>query len=133
MDYNRNIRILFVDDSLVIRELVESALLELGYLNIESADDGIDALRVCDEAEDEFDFIITDINMPNMDGITLIHELRNRMDYMVTPIMVLSTEWSDEMKQKGKQAGATSWIVKPFDRELLHKAILETIQRVEED
>ncbi|MEA2049837.1 MAG: response regulator [Campylobacterota bacterium] len=132
MDYDRSIRILYVDDSQTIRDLVESCLIDLGYLDIESAEDGVDALRVCDEAEDEFDFIITDINMPNMDGIRLIQELRNKVDYMSTPIMVLTTEWSKEMKKKGKEAGATSWIVKPFDKELIHKGILETIKRVEE-
>ena len=132
MDYDRGIRILFVDDSQTILDMVESSLLELGYLNIESATDGVEALEVCDNAEDEFDFIITDINMPNMDGITLIKHLRNRVDYMSTPIMVLSTEWSKEMKQKGKDAGATSWIVKPFDKELIHKGIIETIKRVNE-
>ncbi|MEA3384315.1 MAG: response regulator [Campylobacterota bacterium] len=129
MDYDRSIRILFIDDSQTIRDMVESALFELGYLNIQSADDGVDALRVCEEAEDEFDFIITDINMPNMDGITFIKEIRNQLDYMSTPIMVLSTEWSSEMKQKGKDAGATSWIVKPFDKELIHSGILQTIEK----
>ncbi|MEA3290312.1 MAG: response regulator [Campylobacterota bacterium] len=127
----RSLRILFIDDSSTIRDMVESALLELGFLNIQSAVDGIDALRVCDEAEEEFEFIITDINMPNMDGIELIHNLRNRMDYISIPIMVLSTEWSNEMKQKGKDAGATSWIVKPFDKELLNRAIEETVNKVE--
>ncbi len=129
MDYNRNIKILYVDDSKTIRDLVESALLDIGYLNIQGAEDGVEALEVCDNSEDEFDFIITDINMPNMDGIEFIYNLRNRLDYMSTPIMVLSTEWSKEMKQKGKDAGATSWIVKPFDKELLHKAILDTIKK----
>jgi two-component system chemotaxis response regulator CheY len=111
--------------------MVESALLGLGYLNIQSADDGVEALELCDS--DEFDFIITDINMPNMDGITLIEHLRNRLDYMSTPILVLTTERTVEMKTKGKQAGATAWMVKPFDQDLLHRAILETIKKVEEE
>ena len=131
MDYDRNIRILYVDDSVTIRDMVESALLELGYLNIQSADDGVEALELCDN--DEFDFIITDINMPNMDGITLIENLRNRLDYISTPILVLTTERTNEMKAKGKQVGATSWMVKPFDKELLHSAILQTIAKVEEE
>ena len=127
MDLNRNIKILFVDDSSTIREMVESALIEIGYINIQSADDGVEALELC--AEDEYDFIITDINMPNMDGIELISRLRDTLDYMSTPIMVLTTEWSAKMKAKGKQVGATSWIVKPFDITLLHRAILETIKK----
>jgi len=132
MDYDRRIRILYVDDSQTILDMMESALLELGYLNIVSATDGVEALEACDEAEDEFDFIISDINMPNMDGITFIQHLRNRLDYMSTPIMVVSTEWSKEMKQKGKDAGATSWIVKPFNKELIHQGILQTIKKANE-
>jgi two-component system chemotaxis response regulator CheY len=130
---SKSIRILFVDDSSVVRTMVESFLLELGYLNIESAVDGLDALEKIDEAEQEFDFIITDINMPNMDGITFIATLRTKLDYASTPIMVLSTEWSNEMKQKGKDAGATSWIVKPFDLQLINNGIKQTIKRSNED
>jgi len=131
MDYNRNIRILYVDDSMTIRDMVESSLIGLGYLNIQSAEDGVEALQLCDE--DEFDFILTDVNMPNMDGITLIEHLRNRLNYMSTPILVLTTERTVEMKAKGKQAGATAWMVKPFNQELLHRAILSTIAKSEED
>jgi len=130
---NGNLKILYVDDSSVVREMVESFLFELGYLNIEGAVDGLDALEKVDEAEDAFDFIITDINMPNMDGITFIKKLRGQFDYMSTPIMVLSTEWTDEMKLKGKEAGATSWIVKPFDLQLIKKGIEATLQKVNED
>lgn len=134
MDINdKSIRILYVDDSQTVRDMVESLLLELGYLNIQGAEDGIDALEKIDETEDEFDLIITDINMPNMDGITFIRELRSKLDYAATPIMVLSTEWSDEMKQKGKNAGATSWIVKPFDLELINYGITETLKKANEN
>ena len=128
MDFDRNIKILYVDDSSTIRDMVESSLIEIGYINIQGAEDGVEALELCNE--EEYDFIITDINMPNMDGITLIQKLRDKLDYMSIPIMVLSTEWSATMKAKGKQAGATSWIVKPFNTELLHRAILETINKV---
>ena len=128
-----NLKILFVDDSSVVRDMVESFLLELGYLNIEGAIDGIDALETIDQAEEAFDFIITDINMPNMDGITFIKKVRDKFDYLSTPIMVLSTEWTDEMKLQGKNAGATSWIVKPFDLQLIKKGIEATLQKVNED
>ncbi|MBD3843771.1 MAG: response regulator, partial [Campylobacterales bacterium] len=121
---------LYVDDSRVVRDMMESILLELGYLNIEGAVDGVDALEKIDQADQEFDFVITDINMPNMDGITFIQRLRSKLDYASTPIMVLSTEWSSAMKQKGKDAGATSWIVKPFDLQLINKGISMTIQKV---
>jgi len=128
MDFDRNIKILYVDDSSTIREMVESSLIEIGYMNIQGAEDGIEALALT--VEEDYDFIITDINMPNMDGIELISKLRDTLDYMSTPIMVLTTEWSTEMKDKGKQVGATSWIVKPFDTKLLHRAILETLEKV---
>ncbi|GKT32019.1 response regulator [Aduncisulcus paluster] len=99
-------------------------------MNIQSAEDGVEALAL--SAEEEYDFIITDINMPNMDGIELIQKLRDKLDYIDVPIMVLTTEWSAEMKKQGREAGATSWIVKPFDTELLHNAILETIKKAQE-
>lgn len=130
---SKSIKILFVDDSSTTRDMIESLLMELGYLNIESAVDGVDALEKVEEAEDPFDFIISDINMPNMDGITFIKNLRSKLDYAVTPIMVLSTEWSKEMKQKGKEAGATSWIVKPFDLQLINRGITETIKKVNQE
>ena len=109
--------------------MVESSLIELGYLNIQSADDGVEALELT--KLEEYDFIITDVNMPNMDGLELISHLRNTLDYMTIPILVLTTERSKEMKQKGREVGATSWMVKPFDTKLLHHAILETVKKVE--
>ena len=135
MNYDdKNIRILFVDDSSTIRDMVESTLYELGYMDIVGAIDGKDAVEIIEQnEEDDFDFIITDINMPNMDGFEFISYLRNSFNYASTPIMVLTTEYSNSMKQRGKEAGATSWIVKPFNKELLHKAIKETRQKVEEE
>ena len=130
IDVNKNIKILFVDDSSVIRDMVESSLLQLGYMDIESAEDGVEALELA--SQEEYDFIITDINMPNMDGIELIRILRDKLTYASIPIMVLTTEWSESIKQKGKEVGATSWIVKPFDTELLDKAMIETIQKARE-
>ncbi len=130
MKFDSSLKILYVDDSSVIRDMVESSLMQIGYMKIQGAVDGIDALEK--STEDEYDFIIADINMPNMDGITMIYELRNRLDYLTTPIMVLSTEWSKEMKLKGKNAGATSWIVKPFTTESLEKAISQTLAKSNE-
>ena len=109
-------KILAVDDSQTIRDLVYQTLFTSGYTDVELAVDGIDALEKVNEAEDEFEFFIIDINMPRMDGFTLIENLRNMFNYMSTPIMVLTTERSKEMKKRGKDAGATSWIVKPFER-----------------
>lgn len=109
-------KILAVDDSNTIRDLVSQTLFETGYTEVELAVDGIDALEKVNEAEDEFEFFIVDINMPRMDGFELIENLRNMFTYMSTPIMVLTTERSEDMKKRGKEVGATSWIVKPFER-----------------
>ena len=76
--------------------------------------------------EDNFNLVVTDVNMPNMDGITLISELRKLDEYKFVPILTLTTEEGDSKKKEGKEAGATGWIVKPFDPDNL----LSTIRRV---
>ena len=117
-------KILAVDDSQTIRDLVSQTLFTNGYTDVELAVDGVDALEKAKEAEDEYEFFIVDINMPRMDGFELIENLRNMFNYMSTPIMVLTTERSEDMKKKGKDVGATSWIVKPFEQ----KKFLDGIQ-----
>ncbi len=115
--------ILTVDDSTSMRQMVLFTLKGAGYEVVEAAD-GVEALDVANTRS--FDLVVTDVNMPNMDGITLIKELRNLPDYKFTPILMLTTESGSEKKQEGKAAGATGWIVKPFDPERL----LETIKKV---
>lgn len=109
--------ILIVDDSTSMRQMVEHTLSNAGF-SITAAEDGDVALRIAQEHTEtngsKFDLVITDINMPNMDGITLIKELRKLTDYQFKPILVLTTESGDAKKLEGKQAGATGWIVKPF-------------------
>jgi two-component system chemotaxis response regulator CheY len=104
-------RILTVDDSKTMRDMVGFTLRGAGYEVIE-ADDGVNALSVLSSAS--VDLVITDINMPNMDGVTLIKQLRTRPNFKSTPILILTTEGSDEKKAEGRAAGATGWIVKPF-------------------
>ena len=104
-------RILTVDDSKTMRDMVGFTLRGAGYEVIE-ADDGVKALSVLNGAS--VDLVITDINMPNMDGVTLIKQLRARAAFKSTPILILTTEGSDEKKAEGRAAGATGWIVKPF-------------------
>ncbi|AXX88219.1 response regulator [Malaciobacter marinus] len=125
-----NLKILYVDDSTTILDMLSSSLIELGYLDTKSAEDGIEALALCED--EEFDLIITDINMPNMNGFEFIENLRNKYNYMSTPILVLTTESSDEMKEKGYQVGATSWMVKPFTTTLLDASIEKTIEKTEQ-
>ena len=115
--------ILVVDDSNSIRDMVSFTLKSASY-NVVEAKDGVDGLN---KARNEiFDLVISDVNMPNMDGVTLCKELRQLPSFKFVPILMLTTESSTEMKMKGKAAGATGWLVKPFNPEKL----LATIKRV---
>ncbi|MEA3384089.1 MAG: response regulator [Campylobacterota bacterium] len=114
-------KLLIVDDSTMLRDMLSYALNEGGYNDVTEAVDGLDGLEKSKNIE--YDLIITDVNMPNMDGLTLVEELRKLPQYTKTPILVLTTERSDEMKTKGKSAGATGWIVKPFVPDQLLKAV----------
>ncbi len=104
--------IIAVDDSMSIRETVKMTLQTVGY-KVLTAEDGARGLATCQQVK--ADLIITDLNMPNVDGITLITHLRALPQYRFTPILMLTTESNDEKKNAGKRAGATGWIVKPFD------------------
>lgn len=104
--------ILAVDDSVSIRQMVEVTLKSAGY-TVTLAKDGQEAFELCQRQM--FDFVLTDQNMPRMDGLTLIKSLRSLSGYQSKPIVVLTTEASDDMKAKGRAAGATGWMVKPFD------------------
>ena len=116
---NNNISILVVDDSRLMRDMVSYALETAGYEDITLAEDGVDALEKADTKE--FDLIVTDINMPNMNGFELCEELRKKEIYPLTPIVVLTTEASTKMKERGKKAGASAWLIKPFvPEELLY-------------
>jgi len=108
--------IMTVDDSRTMRDMVSYTLKEAGY-NVLEAEDGQQALTVL--AGQRADVIITDLNMPNMDGLTLIKELRAKPDYSATPILMLTTEADETKKTAGREAGATGWIVKPFNPEKL--------------
>ena len=115
--------ILTVDDSTSMRQMVKATLLSAGYDVVEAAD-GQEALDYA--RENPVDLVITDVNMPRMDGITLVSELRALPTYRLTPLLLLTTESSMEKKLEGKKAGATGWIVKPFDPDRL----LATVEKV---
>lgn len=108
--------ILAVDDSKSILQMVSSTLQGEGY-QVSEAGDGQAALDTA--AKEKFDLVITDLNMPRMDGITLIKNLRADAKYKFVPILMLTTEASDSFKAQGKEAGATGWLVKPFDPQKL--------------
>ena len=115
--------ILTVDDSRTIRDMLAVTLSAAGY-EVVQAEDGVEALeRLRDTRPDA---IVTDINMPRMDGFELIEEVRREGPNKGTPILVLTTESEPERKARAKQAGATGWIVKPFNPEKL----LEALRRV---
>ena len=116
-------RILAVDDSPSMRDMVRIALTDAGY-DVTQATDGQEALDIARNAA--FDLVLSDVNMPRMNGIELIRALRAESAYKHTPILMLTTESSVERKREGKDAGATGWIVKPFDPEQL----VATMQRV---
>src|SRR5450830_414735 len=115
--------ILAVDDSGSLRQMVAFSLNAAGYQVIEAVDgqDGLNKAR-----NQVVDLVLTDQNMPNMDGLTLIKSLRAMESYKTVPILMLTTESSDEMKMQGRAAGATGWLVKPFDP----KRLIDVVKKV---
>jgi two-component system chemotaxis response regulator CheY len=109
-------QILTVDDSASIRQMVSFTMAKAGYQVAEAVDgkDGLDKV-----GRQNFDLIITDLNMPNMDGIQMITAVRKLPGYGFTPILMLTTESQAEKKDAGRKAGATGWIVKPFNADQL--------------
>lgn len=114
------LNILAVDDSRTMRDMIRLALIPAGF-TVSTADDGVHGIEVLEGLEP--DAIITDINMPRMDGFGFIDAVRDQDKHRGTPILVLTTEAAPELKQRARDAGATGWIVKPFDPEKLVKAL----------
>ncbi|WP_313192106.1 response regulator [Shinella zoogloeoides] len=111
-------KILTVDDSASIRLTTRVTLSNAGY-TVTEAVDGIDGLNKLKEGE--YDLVVTDLNMPNMDGLTMIRELRKLPAHTGVPVIFLTTESDGELKAQAKAAGATGWLTKPFDPESLVK------------
>lgn len=116
--------ILCVDDSASIRQMVTFALQSAGY-RAETAVDGADALTKL--TGNPLALIITDLNMPNLDGIGMIRKIRALPAYAGVPIVMLTTESDDAKKQEGKAAGATGWLVKPFDQAKLLAVVTKLV------
>lgn len=116
--------ILAVDDSASIRQMVSFTLKSAGYDVVEAVD-GMDGLEKAKARA--INLVLTDQNMPRMDGLTLIRTLRGLPQYKVTPILMLTTESSDAMKTQGRAAGATGWLVKPFDPQKLVEVVKKVI------
>ncbi|MDR2839136.1 MAG: response regulator [Azonexus sp.] len=115
--------VLAVDDSASIRQMLAFSLKSAGY-EVEEATDGQDGLEKAKTGG--FDLVVTDQNMPRMDGLTLIKSLRALPEYAAIPILMLTTESSEAMKVQGRSVGATGWLVKPFDPQKL----LEVVKKV---
>ncbi|HNY21861.1 MAG TPA: response regulator [Treponemataceae bacterium] len=115
--------VLIVDDSVSVRQSTRFILEQGGYAVLE-ASDGLEALKVMETNKPKL--VITDVNMPNMDGITLVKKIRETSEHKFTPVLVLTTESQGSVVEEGKKAGATGWIVKPFNSEKL----METVKKV---
>jgi two-component system, chemotaxis family, chemotaxis protein CheY len=116
--------IMVVDDSLSIRQVVGIALKQAGYDVIEGCD-GKDALAKL--TGQKVNLIISDVNMPNMDGISFVRELKTRPAYKFTPVLMLTTESQEDKKAQGQAAGARAWMVKPFKPETLLAAVQKLV------
>lgn len=116
--------ILVVDDSMLMRDMVAYALEMAGYEHVAQAEEGCVALEMAQAKK--YDLIVTDINMPKMNGFEFCTALRQLEVYAATPVVVLSTESSAAMKARGEAAGASAWLIKPFvPEELLY--VVETL------
>ncbi len=118
-------RVLIVDDSVSIRAMMGEALREGGF-DVVEAEDGAEAL--CKLVSGPVDLIVADLNMPVMDGIRLIKRVRSEPEMNLTPILMLTTEGAAEKKAQGKAAGATGWIMKPFDPDKLMATVAKVLQ-----
>lgn len=116
--------VLIVDDSNSLRQTVKIALSSSGYAVIE-AEDGKKALDLCDGRK--IHLVISDVNMPNMDGFTFVRAMKQKMAYKFTPVIMLTTEASDDKKKQGQEAGAKAWVVKPFQPAQLLNAVTKLI------
>jgi len=118
-------RILTVDDSSSVRQMVCFTLRKAGYEVVEAVDgqDGLDKV-----SGGKFDLIVTDLNMPNLDGIQMITAVRKVSGYSFVPILMLTTESQTEKKDAGRKAGATGWIVKPFNADQLISVIQKLVK-----
>jgi two-component system chemotaxis response regulator CheY len=116
-------RILVVDDSTTMRQMVSFTLTDAGHA-VTEAPDGTKALA--EAKAKKFDLVITDVNMPGMNGLDLVKSLRALEEFKFTPILVLTTEAGQDVKSRGREVGATGWIVKPFSPEVL----IQTLRKV---
>ncbi|MCJ8273054.1 MAG: response regulator [Psychrosphaera sp.] len=121
-------KILAVDDQRTIRELVSVVLKAQGH-QIETAADGFEALQLA--KENKYDLIISDVNMPNMNGISFVAKVRKLLHLKYVPILMLTTESSDSIKTTARNSGASGWLTKPFDSRRLSGAVKKMLAKQE--
>jgi two-component system chemotaxis response regulator CheY len=118
-------RILTVDDSPVMRQMVKATLLDAGH-DVTQAANGEEALRIA--GTESFEMVITDVNMPIMNGLELTRNLRQLPAYQTIPMIALTTEATAEIKRAGREAGATAWVLKPFSPQRLVEAVAQLLK-----
>ena len=122
MEDNRDLtkKVMIVDDSRTLRHMVNTTLNGAGYATV-NAVDGLEAMEKLSEGK--VNLIICDINMPNMDGLTFLREIKKRKEYKFIPVIMLTTESQAAKRDEAREAGATAWIIKPFTSEQILKAV----------
>lgn len=125
---DRNLRFLIVDDFATMRRIVRNLLKDLGFTNVEEAEDGVDALNKLRRST--CDFIISDWNMPNMDGLQLLTEIRNHEVFSKLPVLMVTAEAKKENIIAAAQAGANGYVVKPFTAATLEEKLGKIFEKL---
>lgn len=125
---DKNLRFLVVDDFSTMRRIVRNLLKDLGFNNVEEAEDGQDALNKLRDAT--FDFVISDWNMPNMDGLQLLTEIRNDATFSKMPVLMVTAEAKKENIIAAAQAGASGYVVKPFTAATLEEKLNKIFEKI---
>lgn len=129
MNINRDMRILIVDDFSTMRRIVRNLLKEMGFSNVDEAEDGVSALKKLRDAR--FDFVISDVNMPNMNGFSMLKEIRADADLQAVPVLLVTAEARKEDIVTAAQAGASGYIVKPFTRQTLEEKFSKILAKMQ--
>ena len=128
MSADKNLKFLVVDDFSTMRRIIRNLLRELGFLNVEEAEDGAAALRKLRESN--FDFVVSDWNMPNMDGLTMLQSVRADQELKQIPVLMVTAEAKKENIIAAAQAGANGYIVKPFTAASLDEKLNKILQNI---
>jgi len=126
---DKNLKFLVVDDFSTMRRIVRNLLKEIGFVNVDEAEDGVVALRKLQDGD--FDFVVSDWNMPNMDGLTMLQTVRSDQRLQKIPVLMVTAEAKKENIIAAAQAGASGYIVKPFTAAVLDEKLNKIFQNME--